>query len=92
MKKNIIFTICLFIVCVAINFALAAELCITIPDAKVTRVLDGVCGQYQYDPNKDGTQNAFVKAKVKQFLKETVLAYEYNQDKEAITLEALDME
>lgn len=88
MKKIIILILCVLLV----GNVFAAELCITIPDAKVTRVLDGVCGQYRYDPNTDGTQNQFVKAKVKQFLIETVLAYEYEQSKEAIALEALSME
>ena len=88
MKKIVIFLICVFF---AVG-VFAAELCITIPDAKVTRVQDGVCGQYSYDPNTDGTKNAFIKAKVRQFLRDTVLAYEYEQSKEAISLEALSME
>lgn len=88
MKKVIIFLLCILFA----GGVFAAELCITIPDAKVTRVQDGVCGQYDYDPNTDGTKNAFVKAKVRQFLRETVLAYEYEQSKESISLESLDME
>lgn len=86
----------LFILLISIVFIVgsvyAAEFCITIPDAKVTRVLAGVCGQYNYDPNTDGSQNAFVKAKTRQFLRESVLAYEYEQSKESISLNALDME
>lgn len=92
MKKNIVFAVCLFIVCMLINIVFAAELCITIPDHLVTRVQDGVCGQYRYDPNTDGTQNAFVKAKTKQFIRETVLAYEYEQSKAALVPDPLDME
>lgn len=88
MKKIIILILCILFA----SSVFAAELCVTIPADKVDRVLTGVCGQYRYDPNTDGTQNAFVKAKVRQFLRETVLAYEYTQSKEAIALDALSIE
>jgi hypothetical protein len=92
MKKYIFFCFSLFVICLTINFVFAAEVCITIPDAKVNRVLTGVCGQYDYDPNTDGTQVQFVKATMKQFLRETTLAYEYEQSKEDISLDALDID
>ena len=88
MKKLIIFLMCLLFA----GSVFAAEVCITIPDAKVSRVLTGVCGQYNYDPNSGVTQNQFVKTKIKQFLKETTLAYEYEQSKESISLDALSLE
>jgi len=92
MKKNIIFAVCLFIICMTINFTFAAELCIPIPDAKITRALDGICGQYQYDPNTDGTQIHFVKYQMRRFIRESVLAYEWKQSKESISLESFNID
>jgi hypothetical protein len=86
MKKIIIVLISIMFL---VGSAYAVDLCISIPADKVTRVQDGVCGQYRYDPNTDGTQNAFVKKKVRQFIKESVLAYEYTQSKASIALESL---
>lgn len=88
MKKFIILFLCLLFA----GNVFAAELCITIPDAKVDRVLDGMCGRYEYDPNVGVTKNQFVKQKVRKFIRNSVLVYEYNQARNVISLEALTLD
>lgn len=65
------------------------DITITIPDNMVTRVIDGVAGQNNYQetvqdddgyeiPNPE-TKGQFVKRMVRQYLKENVKAWEANQ-------------
>ena len=69
----------------------AATLSVTIPDAQATRVVNGMAGQYGYEdflvnaetgqadiPNPESKQ-AFVKRMVKEFIKNSVVAYEASQ-------------
>ena len=66
-----------------------AEIVIKIPDAKLNRVVDGVCGNFGYqenvpDPDNDGevmpnpqTKGQFAKAQIVKYTKDCVRAYEY---------------
>ena len=85
-----IFIVVLFVLS---TVAYAANVTIVIPDEKIDRIVAGVCGQYDYQTNKqdEETQTEFTKRMIKVFLRETTLAYEYEQEKAAIAQEELDI-
>lgn len=68
-----------------------ALISITIPDAQLTRVVDGIAGQYNYQAMVPGaalsdppvtnpeTKNAFVKRMMIKWVKESVKAWEATQ-------------
>ena len=53
-----------------------AQIIITIPDAQIQRILDGICGQYKYDTASGITKAQFARQKVGEMIKNIVLAYE----------------
>lgn len=59
-----------------------AEVKITIPDDKVARVRDAICGQFGYAEELPGgtpnpvSKNQFVKNVIKAFIKDAVIKYE----------------
>lgn len=55
-----------------------ATISITIPDAQLQRVIDAVCGTYNYDPNSGLTQAQFAKQQLSLWLKSTVRNWESN--------------
>lgn len=46
-----------------------ASITITIPDDKVSLILDAFASRFQYDPNGDMTKAEFAKSKLIEFLK-----------------------
>lgn len=53
-----------------------AQINLTIPDAQLQRIIDGVCGRYKYDASSGFTKPQFVKQKIGDMIKNAVLAYE----------------
>lgn len=53
-----------------------ATITITIPDAQVTRVLDGFCAAYGWDAEFGVPKAAFAKQKVAEHVRSIVLGYE----------------
>ena len=49
-----------------------AQIIIDIPNPVVTRVLDAIASEYNYNAGTDGTKAAFAKKQVIEFLKRTV--------------------
>lgn len=81
MKKIIILILCVLFT----GSVFAAELCIEVPTDKVDRAKTGMCARYNYDPNTDGTQIRFIRQQIVNFIRENVVAYEYEQDKNNIS-------
>lgn len=58
-----------------------ATISVTIPNAILNRVTDGICGQYSYQATINGSPNPETKAQfaqrmVREFIKNTVKGYE----------------
>lgn len=66
-----------------------ATVSITIPDDQVKRVVDAFVSVFDYNVSRDGSKNAFVKAKVVYFIKEVVKQYEAQAAAEAARLAAV---
>ena len=71
-----------------------ADLKITVPSAILTRVLNGFCGQHGYQTTINGQANPESKAdfatrKIREFVKDSVKAYEATQAAEAERLSKL---
>jgi len=56
----------------------SADIIIDIPDPLVSRVVDGICGTYDYDVAKQNgeTKAQFSQRMVKKIIRQTVIAYE----------------
>ena len=55
-----------------------AQVTIEVPDNQVNRIKDAFKSFYNYNPNTDGPENAFIKKKLIDFVRETVKSAEIN--------------
>ena len=70
-----------------------ADITLTIPNASLTRIIDGICNAYNYDLAIEGVSNPptkgqFAKAKIIEFVKTTVKNEEISAAQQAITSDA----